>query len=382
MKKLTAILISLFLSFTILTFPSLADDSHQTLGEDTPFPDISAQAYVLADSKTGEIIFSHNENMRLPIASTTKIMTCLVALENAELSDLITVDTSSIGIEGSSIYLMEGEVLTLKDLLYGLMLESANDCAVCIANYISGSIEAFSDLMNSRAKEIGVKNTHFNNPHGLENAEHYSTAYDMALIWNEAMKNDDFRNIVSAKSYRIDMGEDNGYRFLTNHNKLLKTYDSCIGGKTGYTKTAGRCLVSGAKCSDAELVMVTLNAPNDWNDHVSLLEYTMSMYTTLELAGDSSVMHVLPVVGGKMKNVNLKNKEPLSLTIRDITKLEVTLHAPRFIYAPITDTNTPVAEIVYTVGGVEIASLPLYPESTVELNEKPSFFKRIINFFK
>ena len=383
MKKFRISFISflLIIVFCLQAFV-FADSGIPTSADDLPRPEVSARAYVVADARTGEILFAKDENARMPIASTTKILTCLVALENSKLSDSVTVKADSCSVEGSSMYLFEGEKLTVKDLLYGLMLESANDAALCIANHVSGSVEAFAALMNERAKKLGLTNSHFNNPHGLEDPEHYSTARDMALIWCEAMKNEDFRRIVSTKTYRMDLEDDDGYRYFSNHNKLLKTYDLCIGGKTGFTKTAGRCLISGAAKNGAELVMVTLNAPDDWQDHREMMDYALSLYSSVEVAASGAHKHTIPVVGGKEKSVTLKNRDSLTISLRDVTKLEIKLEAPRFVYAPITDTNKAVARMVYTLDGKEIASLPLYPEKTVKAAEKKSFFQKIFNIFK
>jgi len=382
-KKFRISFISFLLIFVFcLQAFVFADSGIPTSADDLSRPEVSARAYVVADARTGEILFAKDENARMPIASTTKILTCLVALENSKLSDSVTVKADSCSVEGSSMYLFEGEKLTVKDLLYGLMLESANDAALCIANHVSGSVEAFAALMNERAKKLGLTNSHFNNPHGLEDPEHYSTARDMALIWCEAMKNEDFRRIVSTKTYRMDLEDDDGYRYFSNHNKLLKTYDLCIGGKTGFTKTAGRCLISGAAKNGAELVMVTLNAPDDWQDHREMMDYALSLYSSVEVATSGAHKHTIPVVGGKEKSVTLKNRDSLSISLRDVTKLEIKLEAPRFVYAPITDTNKAVAKMVYTLDGKEIASLPLYPEKTVKAAEKKSFFQKILKIFK
>lgn len=384
MKKITFRIIAFALLMAItLSVIAFADSAYPTTAEGTSkFPDISAKSYVLADANTGEVLFCHNENQRMPIASTTKVLTCLVALERVKLDDAVTVNAESCGIEGSSIYLYEGEKLYVRDLLYALMLESANDAAVCLAYHVAGSVEAFSELMNSKASELGLTNSHFNNPHGLEDSQHYSTALDMARIWCEAMKNDTFREIVSTKTYRMDLEEEDSYRFLSNHNRLLKTYDDCIGGKTGYTKTAGRCLISGAERNGAELVMVTLNDPNDWSDHEALLDYALSLYSSVEVASEGSVTHTVSVVGGKDKSVALKNADTLKLTLRDVTKLKSHLEAPRFVYAPLKDLSQPLAYVVYTIDGQNVATLPLYPEKTVEAVQKESFFKRILNIFK
>lgn len=359
-----------------------ADSVVETSNSPSVVPQISAIAYVLSDAKTGEVLFAQNENQRMPVASTTKVMTCLVALENSSLDDVVTVSSDCCGIEGSSMYLYKGEKITVRDLLYGLMLESANDAAVCIANHVSGSIEAFADLMNGKAKELSLENTHFNNPHGLEDPEHYSTAYDMAELWRAAMSNENFRRIVATETYKIKLDDKEGYRFLSNHNKLLKSTEYCIGGKTGYTKTAGRCLISGSEKNGAELVMVTLNAPDDWSDHKTLLDYAFSLYSTVEVATPGSVTHSLAVVGGNKKQLTLCNAEAQSVSLRDVSRLETQIRSPRFVYAPIKDLSKPLAYVVYSVEGKEVALLPLYPQEKVELFKKPSFFDRVLKLFK
>ena len=362
-----------------MNFTAFADGSFYPASGEDSFPDISAVSYALLDARTGELLFSRNENQRMPMASITKIMTALVVLENSKLDEMVTVTSDSCGIEGSSIYLYEGETLSVKDLLYALMLESANDAAVCLAIHVGGSVEEFSDMMNNRASELGIKNTNFNNPHGLEDPEHYSTARDIALIWQEAMKNSTFRQIVATKTHRIDLPDEEGYRFLSNHNKLLKSYEYCIGGKTGFTKTAGRCLVTGAKRDDLEFVMVTLNDPSDWQDHENLLNYAMNLYSKVDVAKEGSLTVDMPVVGGSAKKVILSNIEPLTLSVRDVTKLSSRVEAPRFMYAPVTTTEKPVAKVVYSYDGKDIGELDLYPQSTVKTVKKDNFLKRILN---
>ncbi len=367
---------------SLTVFASADGAYYPTTADEDAIPEISASSCVLADAKTGEVIFSHNATQRMPIASITKIMTALVVLENNKLDDTVTVMAEACGIEGSSVYLYEGEKLTVLDLLYALMLESANDAAVCLALHTSKSLSAFSDLMNKKGETLGLTSTHFNNPHGLEDPEHYSSALDVALVWNEAMKNEIFRQIVSTKTYRIDLSGEDGYRFLSNHNKLLKSFDSCIGGKTGFTKTAGRCLVSGAKKDDLELVMVTLNDPDDWQDHEELLSYAMNLYSTVNVADVGSVKVPLNVVGGMKNTLSVTNIEALSLTVRDLSKLTSKVVAPRFVYAPVAETEKPIAKVVYTYDGKELAELDLYPTEPISALKKDGFFKRLIKFFK
>ena len=225
-------------------------------------------------AETKQLIYSGDAHKRHGMASTTKIMTAVTALENGNLNNEITVSDNAARQEGSSIYLRAGDRIKLIDLLYGLMLNSGNDAAVAVAEGVGGTTDEFVALMNEKAKEIGCKNTHFKNPNGLSDNEHYSTAYDMALITAYAMKNDDFKKIVSTKEHKISSNTSTTY--LRNHNKLLWQYNGCIGVKTGFTKSTGRCLVSCAERDGISIIVVTLNDRDDWNDHKNLLNYGFS----------------------------------------------------------------------------------------------------------
>ena len=231
-----------------------------------------ALSAVLIETSSNTVIYEKNSHQKLPMASTTKIMTAICAIENGNPDKQVTTDSRAVGTEGSSIYLTKDEKLTLRDLLYGLMLHSGNDAAVAIACEISGSIEAFAKLMNDTASKIGAKDTNFENPNGLDSKNHYTTAYDLAIITSYALKNPEFAKIVSTYKTTIP-SEKTKERYLKNHNKLLKLYDNCTGVKTGFTKKSGRCLVSSAKRNNTELVAVTLNDGDDWNDHIKMLNY-------------------------------------------------------------------------------------------------------------
>lgn len=237
--------------------------------------DISAKSACLISADTGEIIYAKNENEKMSMASTTKIMTGLLAAESGRLFETVTISENAQNQEGSSIYLRSGEKILLEDLLYGLMLNSGNDAAVAIAEHLTGSIETFSEEMTARARQIGAVNTCFKNPSGLEENGHFTTAFELALIGAEAMKNDIFKEVVSTKS-KTATSEDGKIFYFTNHNKLLKGYDGANGIKTGFTKAAGRCLVSSAEKNGIRLVAVTLGAPDDWNDHKKMLDYGFS----------------------------------------------------------------------------------------------------------
>lgn len=263
-------------------------------------PSVSASSAILIEKDSGRVIFEKSSKKQMPMASTTKIMTAICAIENCDNIDKeIEIPPSAAGVEGSSMYLQAGEKMTIRELLYGLMLSSGNDAAVAIGESIAGSIDAFVELMNKKAVEIGANNTHFANPNGLPNQEHYSTAEDMAKITAYGMSNSAFADIVSTKSYKIQ-GEGKAYpRVLSNHNKLLSMYEGCIGVKTGFTKAAGRCLVSGAERNGMTLICVTLNAPDDWNDHKEMFDYGFEKYNMTTLRSCEEPLCAAEVLGSK-----------------------------------------------------------------------------------
>ena len=229
------------------------------------------------------VLYSDNENLKLPMASTTKILTCITVIENFDLEKVVKVPKSAVGVEGSSIYLKENESLTVKELLYGLMLRSGNDCAECLATTLTNSREEFISLMNKTAKNIGAKNSNFTNPHGLHDEMHYTTAKDLCLISAYSMQNSLFREIVSTKSIDISNNGENTKRHLLNKNKMLFNYDGATGIKTGYTLKAGRCLVSSAKKNGVEIVSVVLNSPQMWERSCELLDNCFSEYSITKL---------------------------------------------------------------------------------------------------
>lgn len=228
---------------------------------------LSAKCAVLLDAKTGRALYEKDADRRALIASTTKIMTGLLVCEQPDLDRVVTVPDCAVGVEGSSMYLKKGEQLTLRELLYGMMLHSGNDAALALAVSVAGGEAAFVYQMNLRAQTLGLADTHFANPHGLDSGENYSTARDLARLTQQALENETFRAVVSTKTIEC------AGRTLTNHNKLLWRYDGCIGVKTGYTQHAGRILVSAAERGGERLIAVTIADPDDWRDHAALLDY-------------------------------------------------------------------------------------------------------------
>jgi serine-type D-Ala-D-Ala carboxypeptidase (penicillin-binding protein 5/6) len=248
-----------------------------------PGPEVSARSAALLDVASGRLLYEKDAHRRMPIASVTKIMTAIVAIEHGNLSEKVTVSSRAEGVEGSSIYLKAGERIPLEHLLYGLMLRSGNDAAVAIAEHVGGSVEGFVYMMNEKAEYLGLSDTHFANPHGLDHPDHYSTAADLARLAAYAMKNPVFREIVSTEVKTVPWPGEKWHRKWYNKNKMLRFYRWADGVKTGYTKKARRTLVSSANRDGRRLVSVTLNAPDDWNDSMRLFEFGFQEFSPVQL---------------------------------------------------------------------------------------------------
>lgn len=337
---------------------------------------ISAKSAILIDSDSGRVLYEHNSYEKLPMASTTKIMTGLLACESGKLSESVKVSAFASGTEGSSLWLKIGEKQTLENLTYGLMLKSGNDAAVAIAEYLGGSIDAFALLMNKKAREIGAVNTNFENPHGLDSDGHYTTAYDLALIAREAMKNTKFSEIVSTKTYSIPMQGEKWNRALKNHNKLLWNYEGCNGVKTGFTKKCGRCLVSSAERYGRELICVTLNAPDDWKDHTYLLDYGFDSFDTEVAAkkGEYACNYVYDGKNNRSVNLYFDDDYIVSVAENDVIKTEITYEK---IILPAEKGIKAGSMIVYC-NGERIGEVDLITDK--KLN-KLSFLQKTKNFF-
>ena len=316
------------------------------------------RAYVL-DAVSKRVLFEKNANERSLIASTTKIMTALIVCEQCNVLDRMRIPKEAVGIEGSSMYLREGEVLTLQELLYGLMLSSGNDAAVALAIYCGGTVEGFAELMNDKARILGLTGTHFENPNGLDSPGHYATARDLAVLAAYAMENPIFAKTVSAKSVRI------GERYLTNHNKLLWRFDGADGVKTGYTQAAGRILVSSAVREGRRLIAVTIDAPDDWNDHAALLEEGFSRYSVQKLVTAGDHVGMLDVVGGEISKVQVLAAEDFSYSLAPGEQPQLALPGPGFVYAPAVEG----AEAGYAyvlIEGKAVGRIPVVYGQTIE----------------
>lgn len=295
---------------------------------------LSAQSYILIDSQTGRVLLEKDAHRKMPMASTTKIMTALIALENGNIDDKVVVKNECVGIEGSSIYLKDGEIITLKDMLYGLMLRSGNDVAEAIALHIGGTTENFVSLMNKKARSIGALNTNFVNPHGLHNDTHYSTAYDMSLITRAAFSYEEFANIVKSKSYIANREENN---YFYNKNKTLWEYSGGDGVKTGYTIRSGRCLVSSASKNGMRLIAVSLNASDWFNDNYKLLDYGFNNYKQSFIYDKGQFMKKINVIKGSKEYLNLVSEESFFYPLKEDEreKIKISVDVPNEIGAPI-----------------------------------------------
>lgn len=375
MKKLISSILCVILFVTAVPIASSAENSE--------IPDISAESYVLYCADNGNIITSKNEHKKMKPASTTKLMTTLITLEEAAASDKQVKFTKEMTAEGSSMYLEVGNVVTLRDLAAGMMMASGNDAANAAAVTVAGNSEKFAERMNERASQIGMKDTHFVTPSGLDNENHYSTAYDLALLMSYALENDDFAELTSQKSATVNfINPADKKTTYANHNKLLSLYDCCIGGKTGYTMAAGRCLVSAAKKDGLTLVCVTLNDRNDWNDHISLYDYGFSKFACFE-SKDTDYVFDVSCVGGTADSTTVVGEKDIKLVVPASDKENIVrkVYCDSFLYAPIKE-NQSVGVIEYTLDNDILASNNLIAMKTVNSKkENKNIFTRIKELF-
>ncbi len=335
-----------------------------------------AGAFLVMDGRTQSVLEERNGELTLPMASTTKIMTALIVLEQVDLNDIVEIPQEAVGVEGTSLYIKKGEKYTVKELLYGLMLQSANDCAEALAWYVGkGNVSSFVDQMNAKAKLLGLKNTKFANPSGLPHKEHYTTAKELAIIMFHAMKEPEFRKITATERYKIKENT------IINHNKLLRLYSDCIGGKTGYTMAAGRCLVSVAERRGVSLICVTLGIRDDWNIHTDAYEkwFAKVKDITLDEAGEFSVR--LRVAGGGETVVKNCNKVTAKL-FEGNEKIQKKIKAEPFLYGN-KQAGDVVGTVEYWCGLHKISESPLVLEQSIEAPvKKELFITGIIRFFR
>nr|WP_240795438.1 D-alanyl-D-alanine carboxypeptidase [Aquibacillus halophilus] len=335
-------------------------------------PGVSAQNAVLIEQSTGRVLFEKAAHEPHLIASITKIMTAIIAIESGKMDEMVTASHRSVYTEGSSIYLKEGEKIKLRDLVYGLMLRSGNDAAVAIAEHVGGSLEGFAFMMNEKASWLGMTNSHFDNPHGLDSDAHYSTAYDMGLLTRYAMENDLFKQITGSTSYKAETRE---YAW-GNKNKLLTSfYELSTGGKTGYTRAAGRTLVSTAEKDGMGLVAVTLNAPDDWNDHMRLFDWAFKNYELKTIQEEGIETYIINdssiITNGLIKESILF---PLSEDEQDKLKKSTYLDAS----IEKSDTSKKIGKKIFKLNGESIAETSIYSDNP---KESISLLDNLINTF-
>ena len=301
-EKVALVLTSLFVFLILALTPGI----HPKTGSVSVADASGGSGYAVIEVSSGRLLNGSNENLRLPMASTTKAMTALVVLENASLSDIVEIPPAAVGIEGSSVYLKKGERFTVEELLYALMLRSGNDAAVALAVHTSGSVEEFVRKMNERAALMGLKETKFVNPHGLHDENHYTTAYELALIAAEGLKNPHFKRIVSTKNIVID-GEGHEKRYFANKNKILYNYEGATGVKTGFTRDSGRCLIASAERNGMEVVAVALNYYDYFELTARLMDEAFGNFEMKEVVSPDTVYKRVPVTGNrKIKEAELR----------------------------------------------------------------------------
>lgn len=372
-KEIRIILLSL-ITILLLSVGAYAEDVQI---------DISASSAVLLVSGSNEVLFEKSAYEKRPMASTTKIMSSIIAIESGRLDEEITVTQEMTAVEGTSMGLLPNDRVSVSELVYGMLLSSGNDAANATAITIAGSTDAFVSMMNDKAKQIGMLSTHFATPSGLDAGDHYSTAFDMALLGSYAIENEQFLEICSSSSAVVDYGNPPYKRRLTNHNKLLKIYDGAIGIKTGFTKKSGRCLVSAAERDGVTLICVTLNDADDWNDHKKLLDYGFDIVKRYD---NYQRDFLIGIVGGKEASVNaqLQRAPKIGSLNGQITQK---VYIEHFLYAPVNKNDVVGYSQFYYQNGTLADTVPIIIKSDIGQNEyekkaKFSFIHRILRKIK
>lgn len=356
--------LGLVLTFCLLCLPCFATGS----------PGVSAASAILMDAQSGRILYEKDAYSRRSIASTTKLLTALVAVESTpDLNRVVTI-TADHWAEGTSMYLKPGEEVALEDLLYGLLLQSGNDAALAIATGCAGDVETFVEWMNQWAADLGMKNSHFANPNGLDDEDHYSTAYDMALLARAVLENETLSGIVATRSAT------KAGRSLSNHNKLLWQYEGCNGMKTGYTTKAGRTLVSSATRNGQTLICVTLNAPNDWEDHRALFDYGFEEWPVRLLTVGGKEYCKLPVIGSLVPQVQIVVARDVTYPLSPQEQVRVTVTLPETVSAPLSEGEV-AGKLTFFLGEQMIGeSELLYGAKIPENRVGPTLADRIREF--
>lgn len=367
MKKVALIMLALLMLLSFCVTYSYADVT------------TCAKAAVVMDVKTGRVLFSKNPSQKLAMASTTKIMTTLVAIETGRLSEIVTVSNKAANTEGSSIYLKVGEKITVEELLFGIMLRSGNDASMAVAEHLGGSIDGFVEMMNAKAKEIGALNTSFANPHGLDHPNHYTTAYDLALITSYALRNEKFAEIVKTKRKTISGPPDVEWdRSMMNKNKMLWQFEGGDGVKTGFTSKAGRCLVSSATRNNWQLCSVVLNCGPMWVESANILDYAFKDYSKQKIVDSSELYQQLKVIGGKQDLVELKPTHDFYMPLKQ-AELDKIIYVPALKFnnrAPIYK-GSKAGDLKIYLGNEYLGSVDLEYCQSIESKDPLYHFRKI-----
>ncbi len=338
----------------------------------------AAKAACILELHSGRVLYEYRADDPLPIASTTKVMTALLAIENAEVTDLVTCSDTAFGIPGTSIYLTPGETLTMEEMLQGLLLASGNDAATAIAEHIAGSVKDFADLMNMRARELGATHTYFTNPHGLPDRDHYTSARDLALIARQAMSEPVFRQIVSTQRASIPWAGHAYDRQLRNKNRLLTDYPGATGIKTGYTRAAGRCLVFGAQRDGLEIVGVVLGCPSWFDVAQGLMDQTFAEYRNVTLLDAGEALRTLPVQKGVYESVEAVLHTPLSAPLGEHESPVLSVDLPISLIAPVEE-GQPLGTVRLLAGERVLDEQPLYPAHSVAVS---TFWNQLVRVLR
>ncbi len=337
-------------------------------------PLLSARCAVLYQPDTDTFLVEKEADTKRPMASTTKIMTALAALSVLSPDELVCFPKEAVGIEGSSAYLQAGEVLTVRDLLYALLLQSANDAAVALAITADGDLSSFAARMNDMAKNMGLTKTHFTNPHGLHDEEHYTTARELAIITAVALDNTFIKEAAACKTYKCTTSHSE--KVFVNHNKLLRYSQDAIGVKTGFTKNSGRCLVGAAEKNGLRLISVSLDAPNDWQDHLSMWEYGFAKLEKRKIVSAEEFQGKIPVFGANTSHITVTNKDDFFIILpKNSKEIRMFAHVLPFPTLPIREGEK-LGELRFLLDGKSVGSIPLYATHGAEkLNYKKRLFK-------
>ena len=367
---------AILITILILTMLSVYASASYKESESTRLnKGISAKAAAIYEPEGKVFIYEKCADQRLPMASTTKIMTAIVVEDLLDLDEIVTIGPESVGVEGSSAYLREGDEYTILELLYAMMLQSANDAATALAYYTAGGIDEFAELMNGKAEALGLTNTHFTNPHGLDDEDHYTTARDLAVMGAKLLESETLKEIVSTYKKSFTYGERT--RTYVNHNKLLRLYDGAIGIKTGFTKRCGRCLVGAAERDGIKFVSVTLDAPSDWSDHEAMLDFAFDSYEKTMLCKKGDYNQALRVIGGNKDSLTVSAKESLEIIKEKEAKIiDRYTSLPGYVVAPINEGDV-VGKVVFRLEN-KTYTVDLTADESIDSTLNDSIFTRLL----